>query len=82
MKTQKTIQSAKIQRETEKAVLVEVNAQTALKGRSQIKVWFPKSQIEWDGELLKVADWLVNAKERDAVDGFRGYGSWVKIQTV
>lgn len=82
MKTLKTLQNAKIERETEKALFLKVDAQTALKGRSEIKVWFPKSQLEIEGDEFKAPAWLIEAKNRDAVDGFRGYGSWVSIQTV
>lgn len=54
----------KIERETDKAILVACEVESAA-GRYGRKIWFPKSRSNVEGKTLVVEDWLANAKLRD-----------------
>lgn len=52
---------ALVQRETEKALLIEV-----VTGRGDHRqVWFPKSQIRQEGKVVWMPGWLRDAKARE-----------------
>ena len=52
-------EAVKIVRETEKAVMVNVNDFNAHMTNYVVSLWLPKSQIEIiDGKVVKMADWL------------------------
>ncbi len=53
--------SAKLVRETEKAVLLNV----AFGDEFQKDVWFPRSQIKLDEGCWFASAWILAAKERD-----------------
>ena len=59
-----------IERETEKAVLIDVTIDTAtgLKGR---KVWFPKSHIEITEDGIFAEAWIIEKKNEEIEDKAR-----------
>lgn len=59
-----TILDATIEKETEKAYLVNVTVDSHV-GFKGWNVWFPKSRSNWDGKTFQCEDWLINAKNRD-----------------
>lgn len=66
-----TINIEKIVRETDKAILASVEVECSA-GRRGRDIWFPKSQIEVNGNTMTVPAWLANAKLRDIFGGNAG----------
>ena len=63
---------ASVERETEKAVLLAIGYSHAC-GHREIKVWFPKSQVRIDGNMILAAEWLASKKEREIADEYPGF---------
>ncbi len=64
----------KIERETDKALLIAVGTENAAQ-RIGRKVWFPKSQIQINGNVLECPDWLADKKLEEIMGG-RNLGVW------
>ena len=58
--------NATLERETEKAFLMDCEIDTN-SGRSHAKVWFPKSRTELCEGGIEIEAWLYNAKADDVV---------------
>lgn len=52
---------ATVERETEKAIFVELEIDTQ-SGRKARKVWFPKSQSVVEDGKVKITEWIYNRK--------------------
>lgn len=64
------IRIEKIERETDKALFIATEIDTAA-GLRGIKIWLPKSQVRIDGDIAEVPDWLAAAKLREWAE-YRG----------
>lgn len=75
----KTLVDATVERETEKAMMVDItfDSQLGLKGR---KMWFPKSQTEVVDGAVMASAWIICQKEQQLRDEVTR-GSFVKILT-
>ena len=58
---QNKIESAKLKNETEKAFLLSVE----FGDEARKDIWFPKSQIQKDGDEFFASDWILKQKEDD-----------------
>ncbi len=61
---------AKVTRETEKAICVNLTIDTK-RGREGWDVWFPKSQVSLDGGIF-VSDWILDQKNAEISSRYRG----------
>jgi hypothetical protein len=65
-------------RESEKAILVDCEIDTHC-GRRGVQLWFPKSRVEREGNVILLAEsqgWLLDAKARELENvkgGFLGF---------
>ena len=66
MKNETLKLNATLERETEKAFLMDCEIDTN-SGRSHAKVWFPKSRTELCEGGIEIEAWLYNAKADDVV---------------
>lgn len=64
------IRIEKVERETDKAILVQTEIDTAV-GLKGCKIWLPKSQAKVEGNVAEVPDWLAAAKLREWAE-YRG----------
>lgn len=55
------LESAKVVRQTEKAVLVS----TLFGDEFRKDIWFPKSQIRIEDNKVFASDWILNQKEKE-----------------
>lgn len=69
MKTEIIINN--VARETEKAVLVNLNVTFNHNGYKAREVWMPKSVISVDGCIAKVEDWFL--RKLSVQNAFHGY---------
>jgi hypothetical protein len=67
MNAEYKLDGAKIERETEKAILVSVELESPLSSlASAAKVWFPKSQVFInDASEILVSGWILEQKENE-----------------
>lgn len=63
---------ATVERETEKAVLLDVSYDSAT-GCHGMKTWFPRSTLKIEGNVILVADWFLAKKERELRSELRGF---------
>jgi hypothetical protein len=62
-----------IKKETEKALLLTVEVETAA-GRRAADLWWPKSQIAVSGDTFTAPEWLVRAK---LAEKFGTHSAWI-----
>lgn len=66
----------KIVKETEKAVLVQVEVENCT-GRKPVSFWFPKSQITIEEANLFAPDWLIRAKLEERFGQHLADSMWI-----
>ena len=67
----KQIKATTTGRESEKAVEIVAAWKNGAGESSTWTMWVPKSQSEIEGDVIRVADWLIEAKEKDIAEGMR-----------